>query len=170
MFFSLYILAGYPLMGNHQCAISKKYRKMNLIIIIISLVQILLSYIAITSRTHACSHAHMRATRTLSRTRTHTHTHTHTTVAVQVVAVTVRWVGAPNHDEVNAPFSPVPLAMNDWSELHSNKQSRMRRGIRDSFGCFSHIQTILRRIETELMTGCVVSRYKQYETSRETIE
>ena len=143
MFFSLYILAGYPLMGNHQCAISKKYRKMNLIIIIISLVQILLSYIANTSRTHA---------------------------RMQVVAVTVRWVGAPNHDEVNAPFSPVPLAMNDWSELHSNKQSRMRCGIRDSFGCFSHIQTILRRIETELMTGCAVSRYKQYETSRETIE
>ena len=27
---------------------------------------------------------------------------------------------APNHDEVNAPFSPVPLAMYDRSVLHSN--------------------------------------------------
>ena len=28
---------------------------------------------------------------------------------------------APNHDEVNTPFSPIPLAMNDRSVLHSNK-------------------------------------------------
>ena len=47
---------------------------------------------------------------------------------------------APNHDEVNAPFSPVPVAMNGRSVLNSNKQSRVRRGIRDSFGCFSRIQ------------------------------
>ena len=81
-----------------------------------------------------------------ARTYTHTRTHPPTTVAVQVD--TVRWVGAPNHDEVNAPFSPVPLAMNGRSVLHSNKQSRMRHGIRDSFGCFSGIQICLGRTET----------------------
>ena len=37
------------------------------------------------------------------------------------------------------PFSPVPLAINGRSLLHSNKQSRGRLGIRDSFGCFSRI-------------------------------
>ena len=93
---------------------------MILIIIIISLGQILLSYIAKTLRTHA---------------RTHARTHTPTAIAVQVVAA--RWVGVPNHDEVIAPVSPVPLTMNGRSVLHSNKQSGMRRGIRDSYGCFS---------------------------------
>ena len=55
---------------------------------------------------------------------------------------------APNHDEVNAPFSPIPLALNGHSVLHSNKQSRMRCGIRDSFGCFSRIKKLLGRTET----------------------
>ena len=65
------VLAGYPL---RVCDLYE--RIIILIIIIISLGQILLSYIANTS--------HMQA-------------HTHTVVAVQVVAV--RWVS-----EVNAPF------------------------------------------------------------------
>ena len=86
-----------------------KYRKMILIIIIISLGQILLSYIANTSRTHARTHARTHG-------RTHTHSRPPTTVAVQVVAV--RWVCAPNHEEVNAPFSLVPLAMNGRSVFH----------------------------------------------------
>ena len=42
---------------------------------------------------HAHAHTHSR-----------TRTHQPTTVAILVVAV--RWVGALNHDEVNAPFSP----------------------------------------------------------------
>ena len=113
---------------------------------IINLGQILLSYIANTSRTcmHARAHTH---THTRARTRPHSRTRTHppTTVAIQVVAV--RWVGAPNHGEVNGPFSPAPLAMNDESVLHSNKQSCMRRGIRESFGCSSRIKTILGRTE-----------------------
>ena len=50
------------------CAISMKYRKMILIIIIISLGQIILSYIANTSRTHA---------RTPAYTLVHTHSPTH---------------------------------------------------------------------------------------------
>ena len=88
-----------------------------LIIIIISLGQIILSYMANTSRTHARTHLRTPARRrpgyrcSMGRC-------------------------APNHDEVNAPFSPVSLAMNGRSVLHSNKQSRMRRGIRDSCGCF----------------------------------
>ena len=76
-----------------------KYRIIILIIIIISLGQMILSYMENTSRTHSYT-----------------------------------------HDEVNAPCSPIPLAMNDLSVHNSNKQSRMRRGIRDSFGCFSHIK------------------------------
>ena len=32
------------------------------------------------------------------------------------------------------PLSPVPLAINDRSLLHSNKQSRVQLGIRDSWG------------------------------------
>ena len=70
----------------------------------------------------------------------HTHTHAHTrinpptTVAIQIYAV--RWVGVPNHDEVNAPFSRVPLAMNGRWVLHSNKQLCMLRDIRDSLGVF----------------------------------
>ena len=82
------LLAGYSLRGNYQ---SMKYRKMISIIIIISLGQILLSYIANTSRTHTHARTHARM-----------HTHPPTTVADQVVAV--QWVGAPNHDEVSAPF------------------------------------------------------------------
>ena len=72
-------------------AISMKYRKIILIIIIINLGKILWSYITNTSRTHACSHTHSR-----------TRTYHPTTIAILVVAV--RWVGAPNHDEVNPPL------------------------------------------------------------------
>ena len=100
-----------PVEGKSSvCAISMKYRKIILIVIIIRLGQILLSYIVNTSRTHAHTH-----------TRIHSRTHTHqsTTIAIQVVAA--RGVGAPNHDEVDAPFSPVPLAMNGCSVLHYNK-------------------------------------------------
>ena len=64
-----------------------KYRILILIIIIISLGEILLSYIANTSRTHA-----------------HTHTHTPPSPFRFDASVT------PKHDKVNAPFSPVPLA------------------------------------------------------------
>ena len=70
------------------CLICMKYRIISLIIIIISMGQILLSYIANTSRTYARTHArthgrpgartHTRA-HAPARTRAHTHTsHTHT--------------------------------------------------------------------------------------------
>ena len=61
------------------CLICMIYRIIILIIIIISLGQILVSYIANTSRTHAHARAH-----------THSRTHTHSAVtAVQVSAI--RW-------------------------------------------------------------------------------
>ena len=59
-----------PVEGKSSvCVIFMKYRIIFLIIIIISLGQILLSYLANTSRTHACTHAH---------THTHARTHAHT--------------------------------------------------------------------------------------------
>ena len=62
-----------PVEGKSSvCLICMKYKLIILIIIIISLVQILLSYIANTSRMHACTHA-----RTHVRTHEHTCTHTH---------------------------------------------------------------------------------------------
>ena len=86
-------------------------------------------YIAYISRTHAHTRTHMH---TLAHTHTRTHAHTHPPTSRFRLSL----FDGPNHNEVNAPFSPVPLAMNDRSLLHSNKQSRMRLGIRDIFGCF----------------------------------
>ena len=102
------------------CVICMKYRIIILLIIIISLGQIILSYMANTSHTHAG-----------------THPPTHHLRRPGCRCSIGRCV--PNHDKVNTPFSPVPLAMNGQSVLHSNKQSHMRRGIRDSCGCFSRI-------------------------------
>ena len=123
---------------------------MILIIIIISLSKSLLSYIANTSRTHACTHAR---TNTRAHTRTHSRTCTHppTVVAVQVVAV--RRVGATSHDGVNAQFSPVPLENNGRLLLHSNKHSRWRLGIPDRFRCFSRIKKCLGRTEARTHDG-----------------
>ena len=42
--------------------------------------------------------------------------------------------------------------------------------IRDSFGCFSRIKKFLSEPRRELVTGCTVSLYEQFETSPETIE
>ena len=120
-----------PVEGKSSvCAISMKCRKMILIIIIISLGQILLSYIANTSRTHACMQAHT-CTHAFVHTDSPTH-HNHRSGCRCSMRSTM--------NEVNAPFSPVPLAMNGHSVLHSNKQSHMRRSIRDSFGYFSRIK------------------------------
>ena len=70
-----------------------------------------------------------------ARTHTHAHTPTHRRPGCRCSMGRC----APSHDEVSAPFSPVPLAMNGRS-VFQNKQSRMRRGIRDSVGCFSRIK------------------------------
>ena len=68
------------------CVICMKYRIIVLIIIIISLGQIILSYMANTSRTHACMHTYTHA-----HTRAHPHARPPAAVTFQVVAV--RWVG-----------------------------------------------------------------------------
>ena len=66
---SYIILAGIPVEGKSSvCLICMKYRRIFLIIIIISLGQIFLSYIAKTSSTHARTHTY-----TCARTRAHTH-------------------------------------------------------------------------------------------------
>ena len=119
---------GVPVEGiSSGYAISMKYMKMILIKNLSLSAWVEYDYrIANTSCMHAHTHEHTHA---------HTRTHSPTTIAVQVVAA--RWVGAPNHDKLNAPFSPVPLAMYGRSVLHSNKQSCMRCDIRDTFGCFS---------------------------------
>ena len=102
-----------PVEGKSSvCAICMKYRI--IILIIISLGQILLSYIANISRTHP---------------RTPTPPPFRLSCSM-----------GPNHDRVYATFSPVPLANNGRSLLHSNKQSRERLSIRDSCGCFSRIK------------------------------
>ena len=99
------ILAGYPLWGGSSvCLICMKYRRIILIIIIISPGQILLSYIANTSRTHACTHAHAR---------------THTAVAFRFLLFD--WSVSPNRDG--------PFRWRQWpSLLHSNKHMRGRPG------------------------------------------
>ena len=90
LIYVLYKLAGYPLRGNHQCVRFLLNIANDFVIIIISLGKILLSYCK--HITHACTHA-----RTHACTHTCTHTPTHHRLHSGVV---VRWVGAPNHDEV----------------------------------------------------------------------
>ena len=82
--------------------ICMKYRIIILIIIIIILGQIILSYMANTSSTHPPTHRRRHP---------------------GCRCLTGRC--APNHVKVNAPFLPVPLAMNGRSVLHSNKESRI---------------------------------------------
>ena len=89
--------------------------------------------------THAHTHAHTRA---LAHTHLPAHHHRRSGCRCSMGRC------AQPHDKVNTPFSPVPLAMNCRSVLHSSTQSRMRRGIRDSFGCFSRIKKCLGRSET----------------------
>ncbi len=93
-----------------------------LIVLIISMGQILLSYIADTSRTHARAHA--RA-------------HTHTPPSPFRLSL-FDWSVAPNREGVNAP---VPRAINGRSLLHSNKHSRGRPGFAEVFGVFRVYKT-----------------------------
>ena len=122
--------------------ICMKYRIIIVIIIIISLGQLILSYNYGKHITHARMHTH-------THTRAHAHTHPPTHRHHRPGCRCSMGRCAPNHGEVNAPFSPVRLATNGRSVFHSNKQSRVQRGIRDSFGCFSHINKLLGRTETQ---------------------
>ena len=92
---ALDVLAGIPAEGKSSvCLICMKYRIIILIIIIISLDKILSSYIANTSRTHACTDVR---TRILAHTRAHAHPHTRPSLfAVSVrPTMTPSWLGAP---------------------------------------------------------------------------
>ena len=123
------------------------------------------------ARAHTPIHAHTHII-SYSRTRTRTRTRTRLPTAVAVQVVAVRWVGgaqmAPKHDGVNAPFRRFPrLAINSWLLLHSNKQSRGRLGIRDSFRCFFAYTKILGRTETRTReTKCFQSIPTVWDISR----
>ena len=162
----LILLAGYPLSGNHQCVCelyeisdtNLNYYQPGSNAIIVVLYGKHITHARTHARTHAHTHARTHArtyVRTHARTHARTHSRTHARTHVHIRTHSRprthppthrrrRRLGcrcsmgrsAPNHDEVNAPFTPVPLAMDGQSVLHSNKQSRMRRGIRDSFECF----------------------------------
>ena len=94
-----------PVRGKSSvCLICMKYRIILLIIIIIRLGQILLLYIANTSRTHARTHARTRErthartrVRTHPRERVHTppHTHRRRRIAIRFVCASQPWRPAP---------------------------------------------------------------------------
>ena len=127
-----------------MCVICMKYRILILIVIIISLGRIiLLSYIANTSRTHACTP-----------TNTHTHTHTRAHAHIQPRTSPFRlslFDGsvAPSHHRVNAPFRRFRgRSMAGRCFIQINSRAGGGLGIRDSFGCFSRIKECLGRTET----------------------
>ena len=145
---------------SHQCV---WFVWIILIIIVISLGQILLSYITNTSRTHA--HTHLR---THTHTRTHSREHTHPYIAVAVQDVAVRWVSG---DQTMTELTP-HFRRFSWRTMAGRcsfkKTVRGRLGIRDSFGCFSRIKKCIGRIETRtrdrvcfqsIRTGWDISRY-----------
>ena len=108
-----------PVEGKSSVSlICMKYRMIILIINIISLGQILLSYIANTSRTHACT-----------RVRTHAHPPTAVT-AVQVVAI--QWVGRSTVTARSAGDNAGRLPL----KYTLATVGRFPRG----FGCFSRIK------------------------------
>ena len=107
-----------------------KYRIIILIIIIISLGQILLSYIANTSHMHACA-----------RTRTHAcaSTHTHTAVATLPVSA-IRW-----RSTMTARSAPLAFIVGS-RVIQINTCAD--HPISQDFGCFSLIKKLLGRSET----------------------
>ena len=124
------------------------------------------------TRTHARMHAHTHArmhARTYTPTHWHAPSHPPTTIAVQVV--TVRWVGAPNHDEVNAPFRPFRwwwMAGHCFVQINSRVCVAVFAIVLGVFRVRENSRTNF--LERELMTGCAFSRYEQFETSPETID
>ena len=122
-----------------MCLICMKYRILILIIIIISLGEILLSYIANTSRTQALAHARTHAlghVHTQTRAHTHTRTHAHTHPFPFRFDASV----APTRDEVNALIHGRYLG-------HSHKHTRWRPDFPKVFDVF-RVKTLLGRTET----------------------
>ena len=132
-----------PVEGKSSvCLICMKYMIIILInIIIISLGEILLSYIAqhIThARTHTCIHAHVR---THVHICMHVHTHTHTPPSPFRFDVSV----APKRDEVNAPFSLAFMAGSWVMKINT----RAGDPIFQRFWMFFAYQKLLGRTETQ---------------------
>ena len=106
-----------------------------LIIIIISLGEILLSYITNTSHKNTRTHAHARTPPSPFR-----------------LYASV----APQRDEVNAPLSPVPLAFMGGSWV---TQINTRAGDPISPRCwmfFAYKKNCMAELRRELVTGCTV--------------
>ena len=121
MYKKYYATSRIPVEGKALvCLICVRYRIIILVIIIISLGQILLSYIENTSRTHARTraHAHIHA-------RKHIYTHTAEPFRLALCDGSVR----PNRD---GPFRWRQSA----SLLHSNKNTRGRSGFPRFCGVF----------------------------------
>ena len=126
-----------------------KYRIIILSIIIISLGQILVSYIANTSRTHA---------RTSMRARAHTHTHRRLRSGSMR-----RW--RPSVTKL----TPSCMAGSWVIQISTRSGDPISRG----FGWSSRrpsIQNCQPERRRELVAGCTVRRYEQLDTSSETIE
>ena len=99
-FYRLILTRWVPVEGKSPvCLICMKYRIIILIIIIISLGQILLSYIANTSCTHALAHAQA---------------HTHTAIAAIQVS-TIRW---------RPTVTARSTGIHSWLPGHSNNHTR----------------------------------------------
>ena len=126
-----------PVEGKSSvCLICMQYRIIILIIIIISLGQVLLSYIANTSRTHAHARTSMRE-------------HTHTAVAaVQVSAI--RW-----HPTVTA----APLAFISGSRV-IQINTRAGHPISPRFWMFFPYKKCYAELRREHVTGCTFRRYE----------
>ena len=131
-----------------MCLICMKYRIIILIINIISLGEILLSYIANTSRTYACTRVHTHGERV------HTHRRRRRTG--------YRYSLAPNHDGPLRWRQCLSLAI----EINTGAGGPIPPEALGVFGVYK----IIGELRRELVTGCTVSRYEQFKTSPETIE
>ena len=149
---------------HHVYPYAAKMSKIIFIIIIISLGQILLSYIGNTSRTHARTHAntHARArarartltpTRTRTRARRHartrTHAHTYRRCRSGCRCVMGRW--HPTVSELR-PFSPVLLATNGRSLLRLNTHWRGRPGFSEVLVFFASKRNCYAELRRHLVT------------------
>ena len=125
-----------------MCLICMKYRIIFLIIIIISLGQILLSYIANTSRTHERTHERTHAS-TLVRTHPRERVHTPPPPPTHTPPSPYRYSKGLCQPTVSARSA----GDNSWSmaiEIKTGTGGRFPRGVE----CFSHIKKLLSRTET----------------------
>ena len=138
----IFILAAIPVEWKSSlCLICMKYRIIILIIIIINLGKTFLSYIANTSRTHMREHAH-------------THCRCHRT---------------GYHYSV-APNRVGPLSWRQCRLLAIEINTGSGGPVSPRFWVFFAHKKFYTELRRELVTGCAVSRYEQFETFPETTE